>query len=168
MSKNYHRDALYKLLKDKISEEIFGLALTLTASLIVYFGIFHKKENSSPIFLFGTVLIVLIAIIGQAYALSKSLKDYSTYVKTQSFEEITAKIETFRTERKNKNSHTYPVVHDETGAERILRVRNEKDIIKGRTYHFLYLKNTELAVMTTLIWEKDDDPYAEFQEEIED
>jgi hypothetical protein len=48
----------------------------------------------------------------------------------------------------------YPVVRDvKTGKESVLILDDMKDIKRGRTYTFLYLKNTRIGVMSSVIWE---------------
>ena len=48
----------------------------------------------------------------------------------------------------------YPVDRDvKTGKEAVLILDDMKDIKRGRTYVFCYLKNTRIGVMSSVIWE---------------
>ena len=155
------KDKLYGLLKAKLFNHIFSVIFALAAPIVLYFLLFNKGSAYPPL-VYMTAALCLFAICTTVKDLSRSLMDYSVYMRNGSCEEIIGKVVSFHTERSGKSSRRYPVVQDEaTGMELILKIPDVKDIIQGRKYKFLYLDRTKLAVIAETVWEalgKDMDP----------
>lgn len=146
------KDQLFKSLKKLLFDHIFSFVLVCATPFILYFLIYGDGSVYPPL-AYTTAALCLFGLYRTISELSRSAKDYFTYMRNQTCEEITGRVISIHKER-GKNPREYPVVRDEvTGTELILKIPDVKDVILNRKYKFLYLENTKLAVIAQSVWE---------------
>ena len=128
-----------------------GVFLFSIAMLFLPYMI-ELPENCPQIVLFAHFLIVMIVIVQIGVSLIPYAKDYFLYVRKKSYKKMIGKVISYQkeeTEGKNPTTVHNPVVLDETtGEELIMKIKNEKDAVIGKTYTFLYLEHTKIAVIS--------------------
>ena len=141
---------LYKIFKTYF---YLGIGLLLFSISILFLPyMIALPEDFPQIVRFAHFFIVLVFIIQIGASLIPYAKDYFLYVRKKSCEKMTGKVISHQAEEtggKNPSTVHNPVVLDETtGEELIMKIKNEKDAVIGKTYTFLYLKNTKIAVIS--------------------
>ncbi len=125
---------------------LFSIAMLFPPYMI------ELPENCPQIVLFTHFLIVIVFIVQIGASLIPYAKDYFLYVRKKSCEKMTGKVISYQTEEtegKNPTTVHNPIVLDETTDEElIMKIKNERDAVIGKTYTFLYLKHTKIAVIS--------------------
>lgn len=141
---------LYKIFKTYFYLGI-GVFLFSIAMLFLPYMI-ELPEDCPQIVLFAHFFIVIVFIVQIGASLIPYAKDYFIYVRKKSCEKVTGKVISHQTEEtggKNPTTVRNPVIFNEaTGEQLMMKIKNEKDAVIGRTYTFFYLKYTQIAVIS--------------------
>ena len=148
---------LYESLKAKILEDLMGILLAVVLWGLVASGVIPKVLTDITQFMMPLVVILAVCLTVKAlYSFHISMKDYFAYMKKNSCETTTAEVVDIRERRTKYRTYEYPVVRDvTTGKEVVLVLADMKDVKRGRTYTFIYLKHTRIGVMSSVIWEEE-------------
>ena len=141
---------LYKLFKTHFRIGIAVWIFTFSMFFLPY--MVEIPEDTPQIVFVAHYLIVVIVLIQISASLVPYIKDYFCYVRKGTFEQVTGKVDSYHCEEtggKNPKTVHNPIVIDEmTGEQLIMKIPNEKDARIGKTYTFIYLKNTQIAVIS--------------------